>query len=67
MPTSTMFPLHNHLIKENIIVQIDLNAIIPSVYISSILYCIKILKVSLLSNVAEACSCKRPYPDHQID
>ena len=44
-----------------------LNTIIPNVYISSISYCIKIHKTSLLSNVTETCSCKIPCPDHQID
>ena len=57
---------HNHLIRENI-VHMNLNAIIPSVYISSISYCMKITKASLLLNVTETCSCKRPCPDHQID
>ena len=67
MPTSTRFPHNNHfLIKENI-VQMNLNAIIPSVYISSISYCIKIPIVSILSNVTETCLYKIPYPDHQID
>ena len=46
MLTSTRFPHHNHLIKENI-VHMNLNAIIPSVYIRSISYCMKIPKVSL--------------------
>ena len=59
MRTSTRFP-HNHLIKENI-VHMNLNAIIPSIYISSISYCMKITKVPLLSNVTETYSCKRQY------
>ena len=54
------------MVKENII-QMNLNAIIPNVYISSISYCMKIHNVSLLSNVTDTCSCKMPYPDHQID
>ena len=56
MRTSTRFPHHNHLIKENI-VHMNLNAIIPSVYMRSISYCMKIPKGSLLSNVTETFSC----------
>ena len=56
----------DYIIKENVI-QMNLKAIIPNVYISSISYCIKIHKASLLSNVKETCSCKIPCPDHQID
>ena len=44
----------------------NLKAIIPNVYISSISYCIKMHKASLLSNVTETCSYKRPCPDHQM-
>ena len=66
MLTSVRFPHHNQLVKENII-QMNLNAIISKVYISSILYGIKIHKDSLLYNVTDNCPCKRPRPDHQID
>ena len=66
MPTSTRIPHHKHLIKENIIL-LNLKAIIPNVDISSISYCIKIHKASLLSNGTETCSFNRPCPDHQID
>ena len=66
MPTSARFPHHNHFIKKNII-QMNLNAIVPIVYISSISYCIKIHKAYLLSNITETCSCIRPCPGHQID
>ena len=66
MHTSIRFPHHNHLIKENI-TYMNLNTIVPNVYISSISYCTKMHKASLLSNVKETCSCKRPCPDHQID
>ena len=38
--------------------KMNLNAIVPNVYISSISYCIKMHKTSLLSNVTETCSCK---------
>ena len=66
MSNSTRFPHHNHLVKENI-KQIDLNANVPNVYISSISYCIELRKASLLSNVTETCSRKIPCPDRQID
>ena len=45
----------------------NLNAIIPRIYISSNSYCMKIPKISLLSNVTETFSSKRPYADHQMD
>ena len=63
MSTRTRFPHHNHFIKENII-QMNLNAIVPNVYVSSNVYCIKMHKASLLSNVTETCSCILPCPDH---
>ena len=66
MPTSTRFPHHNHLMKENII-QMNFKAIIPNVYISSISHCITIHKSSFLSNMKETYSCKIPCPDQQID
>ena len=66
MSTSTRFPHHNHLEKETSI-QMILNAVVPNVFISSISFCIKMHKASLLSNVTETCSCKRPCPDPQID
>ena len=66
MPTSTRFPHHKQLIKENI-KQMNLKAIIPNLDISSISYCIKIHKASLISNATETCSYKKPCPDHQID
>ena len=37
----------------------NLNAIIPNVYISSISYCIKMHKASHLSSETETCSCKK--------
>ena len=52
MTTSTRFLHHNQLVNENIIKK-NFNAIVPNVYISSISYCIKMNKTSLLSNVAE--------------
>ena len=65
MLTSTRFPRHNHLEKENII-HMNKNAIAPNVYIRSISYCTKMHKASLLSDRTETCSCKRPCPDHKI-
>ena len=66
MLSSTRIPHHDHLVIENII-QMNLNAIVPIVYISSISYCLKMHKASLLSNVTKTCPCKRPYPDQLID
>ena len=66
MSTSTRFPHHNHLVKENII-QMNLNAIVPNVYISSTVYCIKMHKTSPLSIMTETCVFNRPCPDPKID
>ena len=50
---STKFP------HKRYIIQMNLNAIVPNVHISLISFCIKMLKATLLSNVTEACSCKK--------
>ena len=64
--TSTRFLHHNHLVKE-IIIQMSLNAIVSSVYISSYVHCIKMHKASLLSIVTETCSCIIPCSDPKIE
>ena len=56
--TITRFPHYNNLVKENI-TQMNENAIIPNVDISSISKCIKIHKASHLSSETEAGSCKK--------
>ena len=66
MPTGTRFPHHNHLVKEKNI-EINLNANVSNVYISSISYCMNMHKASLFSNVTETCSCKRPCPGPKIE
>ena len=65
MTTSTRFPHHNQLVKENII-KVNLNAIFQNVYISFISYCIKIHKTPLLLNVTETRSWKRSCPQSTI-
>ena len=56
--TITRFQHNNHLVKENV-VQMNYNAIIPNVYIISILYCIKMHNASHLSSETETFSCKK--------
>ena len=60
MLTITRFP-HKNLVKENII-QMNQNAIIPNVCISSISYCIKMHK----SSETKPVHAKRPCSDHKI-
>ena len=45
MTTSTGLPHHKQLVKETII-RMNINAVVPNVYISSISYCIKMHKIS---------------------
>ena len=66
MSTSTRIPHHDHLVKENII-QMNLKAFVPIVYISSFSYYIKMHEASILSDVTETSLCKRPCPDQQIE
>ena len=67
IPTSTRFPHHNHLVKQN---SIQMNLI--KCHFSKCIHQLNFImhqhsQSSLLSNVRDTCSCKRPCFDHGID